>query len=315
MGIFGTGQAIRRTEDQRFLTGAGCYTGDITLEDQAYLHLLRSPFAHGDITHLDVSHARAAEGVIAVYTADDLARAGARDLPGCGIPESSTTAAAEPIQQPALARDRVRYVGEPVVAIIAESPTLAKDAEELVEFDVDELEAVVLPQSSLNDNAPEIHSAAPGNCLGIMEHGDREATDAAFENAAQLASVEIVNNRLAPTPLEPRGCNASFADGKLTLYQGCQGVHRLLELVLENVSWNTGALLVLAGPGSGKTRVLSTRIARLLHESPDEAFRVLALTFTNRASDEMRERIERMAPEAEERLFIGTFHAFSAAVT
>jgi len=80
------------------------------------------------------------------------------------------------------------------------------------------------------------------------------------------------------------------------------------------VSWDTGALLVLAGPGSGKTRVLTTRIARLLHESPDQAFRVLALTFTNRAADEMRERIERMAPEAEERLFIGTFHAFSADV-
>ena len=88
----------------------------------------------------------------------------------------------------------------------------------------------------------------------------------------------------------------------------------LSDVQRQAVRHDSGALLVLAGPGSGKTRVLTTHIARLLHEAPDEPFRVLALTFTNRAADEMRERIERMAPEAEQRLFIGTFHAFSAHV-
>lgn len=93
-----------------------------------------------------------------------------------------------------------------------------------------------------------------------------------------------------------------------------EALESLSDVQRHAVSWTEGPLLVLAGPGSGKTRVLTTRIARLLHESPDEPFRVLALTFTNRAADEMRERIERMAPEAEDRLFIGTFHAFSANV-
>lgn len=93
-----------------------------------------------------------------------------------------------------------------------------------------------------------------------------------------------------------------------------EAVESLSDVQREAASWNDGALLVLAGPGSGKTRVLTTRIARILRESADQTFRVMALTFTNRAADEMRERIERMAPEAEDRLFIGTFHAFSADV-
>ncbi|MGM0561694.1 MAG: ATP-dependent helicase [Pseudomonadota bacterium] len=93
-----------------------------------------------------------------------------------------------------------------------------------------------------------------------------------------------------------------------------EALESLNDVQHEAAAWNDGALLVLAGPGSGKTRVLTTRIARILHESPDQTFRVMALTFTNRAADEMRERIQRMAPEAEDRLFIGTFHAFSADV-
>ena len=93
-----------------------------------------------------------------------------------------------------------------------------------------------------------------------------------------------------------------------------EALESLSDVQKDAVSWTENALLVLAGPGSGKTRVLTTRIARLFEESPEEHFRVLALTFTNRAADEMRERIERMAPQAEDRLFIGTFHAFSADV-
>lgn len=231
MGIFGTGQAIRRSEDQRFLTGTGRYTGDITLDRQAYLFLFRSPFAHGEITQLDVAEAHAADGVIAVYTAAELGSAGLRDLPGAGLPRSSLSEAAAPIQQPPLARDRVRYVGEPVAAVIAESAAQAKDASELIEFDVDELEAVVLPLKALADGAPLIHPVAPGNSMGFLEHGDSDATDKAFQSAQHIAGVRIINTRIAPTAMEPRGCNADFKNGKLTLHQGCQGAHRLRELI------------------------------------------------------------------------------------
>lgn len=229
MGLFGTGQAIRRSEDQRFLTGEGQYTDDITLDKQTWLYLLRSPFAHGEISTLDVSQARSAPGVVCVLTAEDLSNAGVRDVTGCDFPESSLTSAKEAILQPALARDRVRYVGEPVVAIVAESLALAKDAADTIEFDVDELDVAATPDAAQREGAVQLHESAPGNSLGILEHGDREATDKAFDRAAHVVAIELTNNRLAPTAMETRACNASFdiASGDLTLHQGCQGVHFL----------------------------------------------------------------------------------------
>ena len=127
MGRFGTGQAIRRTEDQRLITGVGRYTDDISLQNHAYLYILRSPYAHGTITSLDVSEARQAAGVISVYTADDLTAAGIKDVVGAGTPASSLAEARPALQQPPLARERVRYVGEPVAGIVAESLAAGPD--------------------------------------------------------------------------------------------------------------------------------------------------------------------------------------------
>lgn len=229
MGIFGTGQAIRRSEDQRFLTGAGRYTDDITLKGQAYLYLLRSPYAHGTITELDVSEAKSADGVIAVLTADDLSKAGVNDIAGGGLPKSSITPEMSAVNQRPLARNRVRYVGEPIAAVVAESYAQAKDAAELIAFDVDELDAVISYEDSQREGAPQLHESVPGNALGTLEHGDKEATDAAFAAAAHVVDIEVINNRLAPTAMESRACNTSFdkATGELTLHQGCQGVHML----------------------------------------------------------------------------------------
>ena len=229
MGIFGTGQAIRRSEDQRFLTGAGRYTDDITLKGQAYLYLLRSPYAHGTITELDVSEAKSADGVIAVLTADDLSKAGVNDIAGGGLPKSSITPEMSAVNQRPLARNRVRYVGEPIAAVVAESFAQAKDAAELIAVDVDELDAVISYEDSQREGAPQLHESVPGNALGTLEHGDKEATDAAFAAAAHVVDIEVINNRLAPTAMESRACNTSFdkATGELTLHQGCQGVHML----------------------------------------------------------------------------------------
>lgn len=229
MGIFGTGQAIRRSEDQRFLTGAGQYTDDITLKGQAYLYFLRSPYAHGTITELGVSEAKSADGVIAVLTADDLSKAGVNDIAGGGLPKSSITPEMGAVNQRPLARSRVRYVGEPIAAVVAESYAQAKDAAELIAFDVDELDAVISYEDSQRDGAPQLHDSVPGNALGTLEHGDKEAAEAAFAAAAHVVDIEVSNNRLAPTAMESRACNASFdkATGELTLHQGCQGVHML----------------------------------------------------------------------------------------
>ena len=229
MGTFGTGQAIRRKEDERFIVGNGQYLDDLDEPRASRMLFFRSPYAHGTITTLDVSAARDVPGVLAIYTAQDLAAAGIRDLPGLGFAASSRTEARAGIGQPPLARDRVRYVGEPVAAIVAESLAAARDAAELIEFDVDELPAAVTPRDALSPEATQIHADVPGNRFAILERGDEEATKVAFANADTVVELELVNNRLAPTAMEPRGCLVSYdaASDTLTLKQGCQGVHSL----------------------------------------------------------------------------------------
>ena len=246
MGKFGTGQAIRRTEDQRFITGDGHYTDDISLPNQAHLYLLRSPYAHGTITSLDVSEARQAAGVIAVYTAQDLTTAGVGDVVGAGMPPSSLTEARPALQQPPLARAHVRYVGEPVAGIVADSLAAARDAAELIWFDVDELEAMVTPADALHDTAAPIHDSVPDNNYGILEYGNRELTDKAFADAAQTVDIEIENNRLAPTAMEARGCNISFDGGKMTVYQGCQGVHVLRDRLAHSIDIDLANMHVIS---------------------------------------------------------------------
>ena len=113
MGRFSTGQSVTRKEDQRFITGSGRYTDDVTLDRQAFLYLFRSPYAHGSITSLDVDDARKSGGVLAVYTADDLTAAGIKDIIGADLPASSQSEAKGALRQPPLARGRIRYVGEP----------------------------------------------------------------------------------------------------------------------------------------------------------------------------------------------------------
>jgi carbon-monoxide dehydrogenase large subunit len=237
VGKFGTGQAIRRVEDQRFITGNGQYTGDISLDGQAYLYLLRSPYAHGVISHLDVREARQAPGVLAVFTSTDLSDAGVKDLPGFDMPASPLSEAKDALKQPPLARDCVRYVGEPVAGVVAESLAAAENAAELIEFDVEETRAAVNIADALDDAAEIIHADVPGNLLGLLSHGDKHATDAIFAKAAHVVSVDVVNNRLAPTAMEPRGCVVDFdpTSGKVTLYQGCQGVHTLKAWILQAI--------------------------------------------------------------------------------
>ena len=248
MGKFGTSQAIRRKEDQRFITGRGRYTDDIDFPGQAFLAFLRSSHAHGDILALDASAARQAPGVIAVYTQEDLAAAGVRDLPGAGLPGNSDARSRVPLQQPPLARGRVRYVGEPVAAVLADSPASAKDAAELIELEIDELGAVVSIADAIAPNAPLVHDSAPGNRFGELGYGDADAARAVFDRAAHTIDIEIRNNRLAPTAMEPRGCNVTLdpQSGRLTLYQGCQGVHSLRDRILQVFDLDADALHVIA---------------------------------------------------------------------
>jgi len=227
MGRFGVGQAIRRVEDERFLTGAGRYTDDIAVKGQAFLFVLRSPHAHAVITSLDAADARAAAGVVGVLTAADLAAMKLGPIPVGAVPRGSDGKTAAPPPRPVLAADRVRYVGEPVAAVIAETLAQAKDAADLIQVDYGDLPAVV----SLADapNAETIHAEAPGNVLLHWHAGDTAKTDAAFASADRVVAIDIRNSRILPTALEPRGAIAEY-DAKtrrFTLTQGSQGVHAL----------------------------------------------------------------------------------------
>lgn len=248
MGTFGTGQAIRRVEDQRFITGSGRFTDDIHLANQCHLYLFRSPYAHALIRNIGVDAANAAPGVVAVYTANDLAKAGVRDVVGADLPSFALSGGRPALQQPPLARDRIRYVGEPVVAIVAETLAAAKDAAELVELDVEDLAAAVVPADALAEGAERIHEAVEGNRYGSLSHGDKVATEAAFRNAPRRVSIDVVNNRIAPTALEPRGCIASpdAESGDMLVYLGCQGVHVLRDRILKSVDIDPDKLHVIS---------------------------------------------------------------------
>src|SRR5487761_1898170 len=219
------GQSVRRKEDARFLTGAGQYTDDVTLPNQTHAYFLRSPHAHAKIRSIDTSKARAAPGVVAVYTGADLE--GVNGLP-CGwlITSVDGTPMKEP-PHPVLAKGKVRYVGDHVALVIAETRDQAKDAAELIEVDYDVLPAVVNPVDALKPGAPQIHDEAPGNKCYTWSIGDKAAVDAAFAKAAHVTRLDLVNNRLIPNAIEPRAAVASYtrADESYTLYVTSQNPH------------------------------------------------------------------------------------------
>ncbi len=229
MGKFGIGQAVRRVEDRRFLTGQGRYTDDITVAGQTWLYVLRSPYGHAEILSLDVDAARAAPGVIGVLTAADMDAANVGPLPVEGIPPGADGKSPAPPYRPVLAKDRVRYVGEPVAAVIADTLLQAKDAAELISVDYRDLPAVALPAEAVKPGAPQLHETAPGNVLVHWSLGDRAKVDAAFAKADKIVSIDLINNRLVPTAMEPRAAIAAFdqAAGRFTLTIGCQGVHKM----------------------------------------------------------------------------------------
>jgi carbon-monoxide dehydrogenase large subunit len=219
------GQSVKRKEDARFLTGTGQYTDDVTLPNQTYGYFLRSPHAHARIRSIDASKAKNAPGVIAVYTAADLE--GVNGLP-CGwlITSVDGTPMKEP-PHPVLAKGKVRYVGDQVALVVAETQNQAKDAAELIEVDYEILPAVVDIVDALKSGAPQIHDEAVGNKCYTWSIGDKAAVDAAFAKAAHVTKLDLVNNRLVPNAIEPRAAVASYnrADDSYILYVANQNPH------------------------------------------------------------------------------------------
>ena len=219
------GQSVRRKEDVRFLTGAGQYTDDVVHPHQTYAYFLRSPHAHAKIRGIDTTKAKAAPGVVAVFTGDDLT--GVNGLP-CGWLITGTDG--KPMNEPphpVLAQGKVRHVGDQLALVIAESPHQAKDAAELIDVDYEVLPAVVNCVAALQPGAPQVHDQAPGNKCYTWALGDKAAVDAAFAKAAQVTKLDIINNRLIPNAIEPRAANAVYTrhDDSYTLYVTSQNPH------------------------------------------------------------------------------------------
>ncbi|MEO1530823.1 MAG: xanthine dehydrogenase family protein molybdopterin-binding subunit [Pseudomonadota bacterium] len=222
----GIGASSKRREDARFLTGTGQYTDDINRPGQLYCHFLRSDVAHGKITSLDTTAAKSAPGVVAVYTAEDLAAVGG--VP-CGW--QVTDKHGEPMKEPKhpiLAEGKVRHVGDPVVAVIAESLDQARDAAEMVALDIEDLPAAVNMADAINGGAA-VHDEAPDNiCFdwGFVEE-NKQAVDDAIASAAHVTKLELVNNRLVANPMEPRVAIGEYdrARDEHTLYTTSQNPH------------------------------------------------------------------------------------------
>ncbi len=229
MGQFGVGQPVRRLEDQRLLTGQGRYTDDIQLADQAYGYVLRSPIAHATITRLEVEAARAAPGVLGVYTAAELAAGGVGTIK-CIAPQKGKDGSGT-INPPweVLASERVRHVGNPVAFVVAETLAQARDASELIEVDYDSLPAVTDTAVAVTAEAPQIHPAAPGNLALHYALGDEAGVANAFAQAAKVARIDLVNNRVVVNSMETRGVLAEYdtASGRFTMTSGNQGIFRL----------------------------------------------------------------------------------------
>jgi carbon-monoxide dehydrogenase large subunit len=182
------GESLRRREDYRFLTGAGTYTDDVRLDQQTYAVFVRSPHAHANIVRVDITRARNASGVIAVFTGQDTAASGVGSVP-CGwlITDVNGQPMKEP-PHPALAQGKVRYVGDQVAVVIAETLAQAREAAELVEVEYEGLPAVVSAADARRRGAAVIHDAAPDNTCYVWAIGDRGAVDKAFGSAAHVTS-------------------------------------------------------------------------------------------------------------------------------
>ncbi|WP_315702604.1 MULTISPECIES: xanthine dehydrogenase family protein molybdopterin-binding subunit [unclassified Bradyrhizobium] len=240
MGIEGIGASVVRKEDKRFITGKGRYVDDIKLLGMTYAHFVRSPHAHAKVRSIDTSAAEAMPGVVAVLTGRQLVDDKIGNLI-CGW--AVTSKDGSPMKMgawPAMAPETVRFVGQAVAVVIAESKNLARDAAEAVVVDYEELPAVPDMPSALKPGAPQLHPEAPGNVVYDWSIGDEAAVNAAFAKATNVVKLELTNNRLAPNAMEPRAAIADYdaAEEHFTLYTTSQNPHvaRLVLSAFYNVA-------------------------------------------------------------------------------
>jgi carbon-monoxide dehydrogenase large subunit len=275
----GIGASSKRREDIRFLTGEGNYTDDINLRGQAYVFFLRSDIAHGTLNSVDTSAAQSMPGVVKIFTGADFEAVGS--IP-CGwqVTDKHGEVMQEP-RHPVLAHGKVRHVGEPIAAVVAESLAEARDAAEAIVVDITDLPAVIDMKEAVKEGAQKVHDDLTSNLCydwGFVEE-NKGAVDKAFEEAAHVTTLELVNNRLVANPMEPRVAVGDYArgTGDHTLYTTSQNPH-VIRLLM-------GAFVL--GIPEHKLRVVAPDVGggfgtKIFHYQ-EEAFVTFAAKACNRA--------------------------------
>jgi aerobic carbon-monoxide dehydrogenase large subunit len=248
---FAIGQPVPRSEDPVLLRGAGHYADDVSLPGQAYAVMVRSPYAHGAIRHFDAAASRAMPGILAVYTAADLAAGGVGPLPARQVLKNRDgTPMLTPIRT-VLATDRVRHVGDAIAVIVAETVAAAKDAAEVFVLDIDPLPSVTEPGLAAAPGAPLVHQDVPANVGLDFHYGDSGQVAAAFAAASHITHLKLRSNRIVVNPMEPRSAVAQYDPERQhwTLHVGCQGVFGFRNYIAQ-----------VLGVGRDKLRVLTDRV-------------------------------------------------------
>jgi carbon-monoxide dehydrogenase large subunit len=250
---FAVGQSVRRLEDPRLLQGLGRYSDDVSVPREAHAVLVRAPHAHARLRGLDAAAARAAPGVLAVLTADDLVADGIGNLPTDRARKRRDGAPAFPTPRPPLARERIRHVGDPVALVVAETRAQAVDAAERVAVDYEPLPAVAAAADALAPGAPLVWDEAPGNVAFVAEAGSREAVARAFERAAHVTRLDFVVTRVAAAPLEPRAAVGEYdrRSGRYTLHTGIQAPHGTRALLADVLRVPQSQVRVVTGDVGG----------------------------------------------------------------
>ncbi len=250
---FGVGQPVPRTEDPRLVRGQGRYSDDLTLPGQIYAVMVRSSHAHGVIKGIDAAAALAMPGVLKVYTGADLQAAGYGGLKCVPPLKNRDGTPMKKPPRPALAVDKVRFVGDPVACVVAETAAEAKQAAEAIVLDIEPLPAVTRASEAVKPGAPQVFDDVPNNVALDYHYGDADKVKAAFAAAAHVTRLELLNNRLVVNAMEPRAAIACYdpKSERFTFHVGCQGVFGLRGQLAEILNIPPAKLRVLTGNVGG----------------------------------------------------------------
>ena len=248
---FAVGQPVPRKEDPILLQGQGRYTDDLNLPGQAYGVVVRSRVAHGRILSISVDDAKAMPGVLGIYTGADLTAGGIGLMPkGMSAKNRDGSEMSKP-DQPVLTQDKVRFVGDPVAFVVAETAKQAKDAAEMVFPDIDTLPAVTDAATAAEQGAPLVHEGVAGNVVLDFHYGEPEKVAEAFAKAAHIARISPRNNRIVVAAMEPRSALADIEDGRFVLRLGCQGAFGMRDLLRVPLQAERDQVRVLTGNVGG----------------------------------------------------------------